>query len=266
MVLLLTGAIDIRNQKTPSTALTDLSVRLSQYLFSINYAIENYRHISAIVFCENTNYYHDYSALKLKAEEYGKQLEILSFAGDYSQITEKGKGFGEGESIAYALQNSELLKNSRAFFKLTGRLYLRNMDQLVGSAKADNCFNLHPRSIYQMPVDHVETFFYKVNKDLYNSLLLNTYQEVDEPNYRYLEHLFYEKLADQPIRAFKHPLQLTGLSGTSGNSYMGDGKAILMEKISCFLGVHNLRKTPVEKLSTHLFSFILRINKLRKLF
>lgn len=266
MVLLLTGAIDLRDHKVPTTKVADLKERLTQYLFSIEYAIDHYRLISDIVFCENTHYSYDYSVLQDKAVKNGKQLEILSFKGDYLNIQKKGKGYGEGESIAYALNHSQLLQNCDGFYKLTGRLVIKNMDQLVSSTKADNRFIFHPKNIYQRQVDHVETFFYKVSKEFYIQTLLNTYQEVDEKHFRYLEHIFYNKLAGLRLRAFKYPVQISGLSGTSGEPYLAEKKAIWMEKINCFLGVHHLQKTTAEKITTQLFAYLLRIRKTIKRF
>lgn len=73
-VLLLTGAINVLQLKMPFLTISNLEERLSQYLFSIGYAIDNYYSIKNIVFCENTNYAHDYTSLIEKAKKKGKEL------------------------------------------------------------------------------------------------------------------------------------------------------------------------------------------------
>jgi len=263
-VLLLTGAIDIEGRNVPSTTIVDINERLLQYIYSIDYAISNYRTISEIVFCENTNFTYDYSILKEKALRNGKKLEIISFTGDYSNIQLKGKGFGEGEIIKYALKNSGILRNCDVFFKLTGRLIVKNMDEIVASTLSENGFIYHPKMIYQIPKDHIETFFYKVNKALYTKYLINAHQEVDESRFQYLEHIFFEQLSLLEIRSFKVVPLISGFSGTSGNPYELGTKEMILEKINYFIGVHNLKKTVTERILTRLLSSLYKIRRLLK--
>ena len=264
MVLLLTGAIDISSFNVPSTAIVDVNERLLQYLSSINYAIFNYNTISEIVFCENTNYVYDYSSLIEKAAINGKKLEIISFLGDYSTIQQKGKGYGEGEIIKYALYKSEILECCNTFFKLTGRLIVRNLDKILLTTNSENCFIYHPKTIYQISEDHIETFFYKVNKSLYIRYLKDIHEDVDESQSRYLEHVFYEKLSYLDVQSFKIVPQISGLSGTSGNSYDARTPIKILEKINYFIGVHNLKKTKMENILTNLLSSLLKIRRFFK--
>lgn len=264
MVLLLTGAIDIKEFNIPSTTITDVNERLSQYLNSIDFAINHYHLITDIVFCENTGYIFDYTPLKEKALVNGKNLEIISFIGDYSQIEQKGKGFGEGEIIKYALNTSKILVECSTFFKLTGRLIVKNMDQIVATTRSENSFIYHPKTIYRMPLDHIETFFYKVDKSIYTENLMDAYEEVDESRYRYLEHIFYERLFNFDFQSFKLAPQISGISGTSGEFYISGTKATILEKINYFIGVHNLKKTIPEKGMTHLLSYLLKITRMFK--
>lgn len=262
MVILLTGAIDIRGLNVPSTSIVDINKRLLQYVNSIDYAITHYKSISKLVFCENTDFIHDYTSLKEKALKNGKELEIISFRGDYHNIQLKGKGFGEGEIIEYALTKSEILRHCDSFYKLTGRLIVKNMDKIVTTNSSANCFIYHPKSIYLIPKDHIETFFYKVDKELYIKYLINAYKEVDESQLRYLEHVFYERLSKLGLRSFKTIPLISGLSGTSGNSYESEPKYRLLEYINYLIGVHNLKKTLSEKLMTGILSYMLKIARL----
>jgi hypothetical protein len=262
MVLLLTGAIDIRNFNVPSTTIVNINKRLSQYLQSIEYAICNYRTISEIVFCENTGYNFDYSDLQEKAFINGKKLEIISFLGNYSIIEQKGKGFGEGEIIKYALNNSKILLNCDAFFKLTGRLIVRNMDEIVETTHSANSFIYHPKTIYQIPVNHIETFLYKVSKDLYIKNLINAFERVEESKFLYLEHVFYEQLSKFDLYSFKLLPQVSGISGSSGKPYELETKELILQKINYLIGVHNLKKTIIEKVMTRLLSILLKFKRL----
>jgi hypothetical protein len=264
MVLLLTGAIDIGGLNIPSTTIVDINERLLQYINCIDYAITHYKSISKIVFCENTNFTYDYSSQKELAYNNGKKIEIISFKGDYDSIIQKGKGFGEGEIIKYALNNSEIIRQCDGFYKLTGRLIVKNMDKIVSTTPLKSSFIYYPKTIYKIPVDHIETYFYKVDKNLYIKYLANAHQEVDEPKFRYLEHVFHKRLSTLWLRSFKTCPLISGLSGTSGNSYEYGTKNMLLENINYFIGVHNLKKTTSERAMTLILSYLLKIGRLFK--
>ena len=264
MVLLITGAIAIKGSNVPSTLIVDVDVRLSQYLDSIDYAISHYETISEIVFCENTNFIFNYKPLQEKALKYGKKLEIVSFNGDYLNIQKKGKGYGEGEIIRYALNNSEILLKCDFFYKLTGRLIVKNMDKIVFTTNSDNSFIYHPKTIYKIPKDHIETFFYKVNKKLYLEHLADAYEQVEESIFQYLEHIFYKRLSSHGIRSFRYAPLLSGFSGTSGESYDLGTKTEILERINYFIGVPNLKKTISERLLTRMLSYLIKIMRLIK--
>jgi len=262
MVLLLTGAIDIGSFNVPSTTIVDVKERLSQYIKSIEYAITHYKSISEIVFCENTDYIFDYSPLKEKALLNGKKLEVVSFKGDYSGIQRLGKGYGEGEIIEKALNKSEIMGRCDVFFKLTGRLVVKNMDEIIAATPSDNCFIYYPKAIYKIPEDHIETYFYKVDKKLYIKRLIDAHMNIDESRFRYLEHLFYERLSSIDLQSFKLVPLISGFSGTSGNSYEPGKKDMILEKINYLIGVHNLKKTNSERIMTCILSFLLKIKRL----
>jgi len=264
MVLLITGAIDIRELNVPLTKIIDVNERLLQYTYSIEYAITHYESIAEIVFCENTDFMFDYSPLKKKAADYGKKLEILSFKGDYLNIQRKGKGFGEGEIIKYALNKSKLLRQCDCFYKLTGRLIIKNMDKILAATSQKSSFIYYPKTIYKISKDHIETYFYKVDKDLYIKKLINAYQEVDEIHFQYLEHVFHERLSKTGFRSFNTLPLISGFSGTSGDAYEPVTKYRLMENINFFIGVHNLKQTTLERAMTRIFSSLLKIGRLLK--
>lgn len=253
-VLLITGAINGIQPSASAYLLSDPVERLAQYLHSIEFAIDHYQIIEKIVFCENTNYSHDYLPLIERAIKKGKELEVLIYEGNRLLIQKRGKGFGEGEIIEYALKNSALLRDCQIFYKLSGRLMIGNFDQVVATKSEDNGFLLHPKNIYLTKIDYIETFFFKVNKEFYNSKLLDAYKNVDESNFCYIEHLLYERLKKKQIRAFKYPLQIIGNSGTSGKPYLNSINALRLEKICCAIGAHNIQKNLIERILTYIFA------------
>lgn len=254
IVLLITGAIDLSSYNIPATVLCNVERRLSQYISGIRYAIDHYKRITHLVFCENTNFNYDYSDLKRKARLSGKILEVLTFLGDYSAIQQKGKGFGEGEIIHYALENSQYLKKCLSFYKLTGRLKVVNMDKIIASTISGSAFDYFPGAIYNRSKDHIETIFYKTDKELYLRHLNDLYQEVNESQFRYLEHLFYQRLKDSEITSFKIAPKISGQSGTSGKDYDKPLLEQLMGKLYYMIGVHNIRRSFIEKVLVNILS------------
>lgn len=252
-ILLITGAIDISSFDIPYTSVVDIEKRKSQYLYSIEYAIENYSEINHIVFCENTNYCYDYSRIYQKAKSYNKVLEVLTFLGDYNAIQRHGKGYGEGEIIKYALENSVLMKNADIFFKLTGRLVVTNFDSVVKKTKERSAFVYYPSIKYS--VDHISTIFYKVDKNIYLRELNDVFMHVNDNDDKYLERLFFLKLRNCDIVSFSRLPKISGQSGSSGLTYDLSGSEYFIESILNYLGIHNIKKNLFQRVIFDAFGF-----------
>jgi len=252
-ILLLTGAIDLRKYNVPFTSLVDLEIRLRQYMYSIEYAVDNYSTIDKIVFCENTCYDGDFSILSKKAESKGKEFEYLTFQGNYDQIQKRGKGYGEGEIIKHALENSQLLKTESSFYKLTGRLIVKNMDLILKTTYAGNAFTFKQKEISDRPANYFETYFYKVEIALYKQYLIKAYLFCNDNEYKHLEHVFYDKLSALPLRSFKSPPLVSGMLGSTGELYDSNFKKGLIEKFYFAAGIYNFKKTIAEMIFMKFF-------------
>jgi len=58
-------------------------------------------------------------------------IEVISFMNDASSVSMYGKGYGEGEIINYALENSRILKESSLFAKVTSKMWVKNFEDCV---------------------------------------------------------------------------------------------------------------------------------------
>lgn len=247
--LVITGSIDISQFEIPFTEIKNLNDRLNQYLYSLEYAIINYKAVKNIIFCDNTNYEYNYEPLYKIAETNNKNLEVLSFLGDYESIQKRGKGYGEGEIIEYILNNSQLIKSWDCFYKLTGRLIVSNMDEIIFKSTDDNIFIYQPKQLTRLRKNHIETFFYKVNSNFYNSNLRTSYKEVSDSDDYFLEHVFYDKLENSSLAIksfYKYPL-IVGKSGSTGKNYDLSTFSRIKENIFIKLGIHNFTKTTLQK-------------------
>lgn len=216
VVLLITGCIaPEKSQKF--LVLTDEDERLMQYIESIKFYI-NESPFTKIVFCENSAYPYDASGLILQASKRNKRFEWLSFQGDTEKVKECGKGYGEGEIIQYALLNSECLKKAKSFAKVTGRLTIQNINEVVFDVKTRvNYFN---RDIYR---GHgIDTRFYLCDKEFYRNYLFDVHMHTCEQigAESALEDLFYRKLQKHhKHRTFKTYPEFKGKSGGNGRNY-----------------------------------------------
>lgn len=217
VVLLITGCI-CPNQNQRFLVLKDAEERLKQYLDSIRFYIES-SPFTKIVFCDNSACSCD-SVQELidVAQKRNKTFEWLSFQGNHEKITEQGKGYGEGEIIHYALQNSALLRHAKSFAKVTGRLKIDNIHNVVTGAQAGrNYFN---RDIYR---GHgMDTRFYLCDKDYYCQHLIDLYTQTCElPGKEFaLEDAFFRTLKKiKKYRAMNAYPAFKGISGGNGRDY-----------------------------------------------
>jgi len=122
--ILLTATIDPKGVVFMQRS--DPIVRENDYINSIKKWIENTSY--PILFCENSGY-------NSKIEEILKgyvdrKTEFLQFNGqDFPR--ELGKGYGELQTIKYAIQHSNLVKGSDYVIKVNGRYFVKNIQTIV---------------------------------------------------------------------------------------------------------------------------------------
>ena len=127
IIILLTATVNPNGMI--NTKLQDPIIRKEQYIEAVKYYLNN--SIYSIVLCENSNYNFD----ELKSKYYKDRLEILTFKGNnFPKIY--GKSFGEIEIIEYALNNSKFLQQTNCFCKITGRVKITNINQIIEKAQA----------------------------------------------------------------------------------------------------------------------------------
>ena len=122
-VILLTACINPNGMGY--TYLQDPEIRKSQYLEAIDFYLKETN--CDIVFCENTgaNIFDE-----IESAEKCSRLEYLTFCGnDYDK--RRGKGYGEATIICYAIENSRRLRNVDSVIKITGRVIIRNISELL---------------------------------------------------------------------------------------------------------------------------------------
>ena len=198
--------------------LRDEEERLRQYKDSIYFFLESGA-FSKVVFCENSNYGTEkLSYLTEFAQKRGIELELLSFQGNVEMSCIHGKGYGEGEIMDHVFTHSRLVEKEPYFVKITGRLKVDNVKDIVKHINQQRTyFNIPNRTrrdmydtrIYGMPVNQFKDFF------------LNSYKRVMDDQGIFLEMVYTEILQKHSIKVFNLPKypRIVGMSGSGGGIY-----------------------------------------------
>ena len=233
--LLITGCINpTSNQKY--LILTDPEERLRQYVDSILYYFEA-SPFSKIVFCENSNYKTDKrSELLSIAQRYNIRFEWISFEGDKNLVEKYQKGAGEDEIIDHALADSKILKDTKSFVKVTGRLKLLNIGKLLKDVSLGKNYFL--RDVYRPHMHGVDTRFYVCDISYYNSKLRNCYK-CGKVNKLVLEDLYY-MILNGDYCVLNSFFRIEGVSGGNGRDYSKEPYILLkFFDVLCYLKIFN---------------------------
>lgn len=155
-------------------------------------------------------------SLKHLAVACGKQLEYIAVENDYESVARYGKGFGEGFALDIAFDKSNILRNSRGFFKCTGKIIVSNYLACMRQATSKDFYFDAPRDL----PNFVDTRFYFVSKEFWMKNLRYSYKNVNDAKGIFLEHAYFKSITQVSTIPF-NPVVIrhSGTSGTSGESY-----------------------------------------------
>ena len=213
-VILLTACVNPGGM--PFTVLNDTSERLRQYREALDFYLRETA--QPIVFCENTlcDFSEDY-------KEYiaSGRLEYITFDGNNFDKS-KGKGYGEALIMEEAFRRSQLLGQCNFVVKITGRLIVRNISQLIKDNR-------------RMFTDTIQTFY--PHDNMIDSRLvilpklfciddfLARKDSINDTEGYYFEHLLYDAVISRKkyiYVPFLHVPLIDGVSGSTGNLYKSD--------------------------------------------
>lgn len=232
--ILLTACINPNTDHQVS--INDIETRLKSYQDALLFWIKD-SNFKNIVFCENSLYPFDSKKFDDLSDLYNKKFEFISLQG--SELgKERGKGFLEGEMMEFALKNSKLLKSSESFYKVTGRLIIKNVNTLLKLHKNDpSVFLLAARKSTT-----IDTRFFKCSKEAFIHLLGNSYKSVFDKNGYYLEHSYFDTIRNKniQIKPFKLYPDIIGLSGSTGTTYQKSFIGRILRTLLIKLGQYSI--------------------------
>ncbi len=163
------------------------------------------------------------------------QVEQIAYFQDSELIKQKGKGYGEGEIIRFALSNSVFLQQEERFFKCTGKIYCRNFPELFKLIQRNDISNMFWRYMgdgsSMQPWSDIR-FFY-ATRQFVEEHLLPAYLKSDDKTGAaeyYCQVVLNEKLiSGKTLR----PL-LSGFCGGTGEQYFDASLGALDSSFPCW--------------------------------
>lgn len=217
MLIIITGTIS-PDTNVGQLTIRDSSERLRQYVDALKTLIEQ-KPDATIIFCDNSGYdMQKLNELKKIASSNDICLELLSFIADSQNVVKYGKGYGEGEIIKYVISNSRYVTDDEYIVKITGRLVVDNISDILRKIKRDRIYfnvpNIHRRDIF-------DTRLYAMPLRTYKKFFLDEYKKVDDNGGYYLEHVFRDVVLSNKLKSINFPCypRIVGKSGTGGISY-----------------------------------------------
>ncbi len=200
--LVLTATI---NPNTAQVALTDPEQRRNQYLEALRYYRKHF--YGKIYFLENSNYnwQNDPEFLAVFDEN------TVLFKHQCSKNVDKGKGFLEFEMLDAFLAQTNVPEDF--LIKITGRYVVKNLQDLIPENYKTVIADAHKK----MKVTLSGVFISSVEHYLQH--ISGLYTQVDDSNYRFIEHILYEHLTEQQLtELFRVNPVIEGVSGSYGAS------------------------------------------------
>jgi hypothetical protein len=144
----------------------------------------------------------------------GVVIEQIRFQQDIHRTRLKGKGYGEGRLIEFALENSRLLEDATHFYKSTGKTFVRNfktIQSMVGDNTMDLIFWKYP-DIENFARTWADTRFFFTSVDFAVQHLIPSYLESSDESTA-CEYVIFHKLNEHCIPAAAQRPLVCGFSG-----------------------------------------------------
>lgn len=260
--LLITASLD--PGRTPQVALTDVRERTLRHMEGLVAWIKE-PWVQRVVFAKNCPLSVRAGILSGYAARHGKELEFVQVSSS-ARTARQGKGYGEGDLIRKTLEKSEVLRASRDFIKVTGKLFMPEAARVFTSVDDGEFFvsEMHfagavsalrrflgpayrfrplGRSLAMMrkcrvpwewiaatPEGWVDTRCYRAGVDFYRARLLRSHERVRDALGYTLETAAYDDLKGSPgIRRIVTTPVIIGVSGTMGTSSGGFPDDVIRE-------------------------------------
>ncbi len=237
--LILTATINPAYYNNISSSVNCVETRRLQYVSALHFYLSN-SPFKYLIFSENTDESLDEASLISFAESMGKHIEFLHCPETDYEKRKLGKSFGEAMLLRRTISQSGFLKKAESFYKVTGRLKVRNIDRIVDN-ESENCFIAYN---FQ---EWVLTTFFKCRIDDYKNILDKAVERLsfEEPCLGpHIEHAYWAliKEAKVKVHSFRVFPSIDGQVGGDGSVYNKSRSGIIARHALTSLGFFSFRE------------------------
>ena len=165
-------------------------------------------------------------------------VEQISYQQNNALVRQKGKGYGEGALIDFALDNSAFLKQSDSFFKCTGKVYCPNFDKIFQMIRQNDITSIFWRRLDDgdAMLQWTENRFFYTTPSFAKKHLVPAYLMSDDAisTAEYNCALMLQALlpSAKSLRPF-----FAGFGGGTGEQYFDQSMGVLDNSFPCWVGV-----------------------------
>jgi hypothetical protein len=151
-------------------------------------------------------------------------IECLSFLNDSEQVKLRGKGFGEGEIIRYALIHSSSLGRSSWFAKCTAKLWVDNFQECIKEWNGRFLCKAYFSNVFSFKkttLEYIDTRFYMADKFFYATHFSDAHLNLLVDSGVGIEEKFLDVVDKQDFKKilFRTSPVVSGVGGGSGKYY-----------------------------------------------
>lgn len=241
--LLLTATINSGYFGNVETKISDTEIRRRQYTETLEKYITR-SNFTRFVFAENSGAHLDEGYFYALCADHNKQIEFLTVLGDVEKTRRYGKSFGESQIIADAWKHSSFLKQEEVFYKVTGRVWIENInDIMVFDGKSHFiAYNYKKWAI---------TIFFCLSRNDYETLIKGNEGDYEDASlepwkmgeWLPCERTFYLRLmkSHQKIKAFSRYPDFRGNLGGTNLPYTKSKSNLFVRNVLNKFGFFNLK-------------------------
>lgn len=213
---------------TSSVVAHDSGVALADTDERVRLAIESVAHWLMIdpdlplVLCDGSSF--DFTPIVRKKFPLAR-IECLHFENQQKLVKQYGRGYGEGEIVRHAVQNSTLIADADCFAKCTSKLWVENFQiclaQWNGKLLCKGVFLDVFSPFKKTRFAYIDTRFYIASRSCYHQYLEDAHFQIDKGLGRGLEQCFYDVFIRNRIHhcLFSTPPIICGVGGGTGVYY-----------------------------------------------
>jgi len=191
-----------------------------------------------IVVCDGSR--HDFTSAV--AEQFpAAAIECLHFENPQALVRQYGRGYGEGEIVRFALENSRFIAQAGCFAKCTSKLWVENFVACAAGWQSGLRFKAVFLDVFSpfkpTRLAYIDTRFYITSCKDYRQHFQDAHLRIRKDDGYGLEECFRDIFLEQGFRGslFTLPPVICGVGGGTGVSYRNPMKRRLKERLRLWL-------------------------------